>query len=130
MAEPFLALITPLTGAPPTPTHPIAPGGGGGTPSHPIYHPGHPDHGRPSHPIYNPPYPDQGLPSGGSPTHPIAPGGTPVPPQVWPATPPSPLPPELESQIVVAVHRPGQEWEVKAYSVVPSQGQPQPTPVG
>ena len=30
------------------------PGGQGGRPSHPIYHPGHPDHGLPAHP-------DQGL---------------------------------------------------------------------
>ena len=32
------------------------PGGQGGRPSHPIYHPGHPDHGLPAHP-------DQGLPA-------------------------------------------------------------------
>ena len=40
----------------------------GGHPSHPIYHPGHPDHGLPA-------YPDQGLPgggqSGGRPSQPI-----------------------------------------------------------
>jgi hypothetical protein len=75
------------------------PGGQGGHPSQPIYHPGHPDHGlppypdqglpggggsggRPSHPIYHPGHPDHGLPahpdqglppqgSGGSPSHPI-----------------------------------------------------------
>ena len=42
------------------------PGGQGGHPSQPIYHPGHPDHGLP-------PHPDQGLPggSGGRPEHPI-----------------------------------------------------------
>ena len=33
------------------------PGGQGGHPSQPIYHPGHPDHGLP-------PFPDQGLPGG------------------------------------------------------------------
>ena len=77
MTQPYLALITPLTGhpdqglpgggnypdqglpgQPPRPAHPIAPGGSGGSPSHPIYHPGHPDHGLPA-------YPDQGLPGGG-----------------------------------------------------------------
>ena len=74
--QPYLALITPLTGmpdqglppvSPGIPTHPIAPGGSPGLPSHPIYHPGHPDHGLPA-------YPDQGLPGGGqggSPSHPI-----------------------------------------------------------
>jgi hypothetical protein len=96
MTQPYLALITPLSGGHPDqglpPTSP-------GVPTHPIYHPGHPDHGlpaypdqglpggsqggRPSHPIYHPghpdhglpPYPDQGLPGGGSsggqPSHPI-----------------------------------------------------------
>ena len=76
MTQPYLALITPLTGmpdqglppiSPGVPTHPIAPGGSPGSPSHPIYHPGHPDHGLPA-------YPDQGLPAGGqggSPSHPI-----------------------------------------------------------
>ncbi len=73
------------------------PGGQGGYPSQPIYHPGHPDHGlppfpshpiapggsggQPSHPIYHPGHPDHGLPahpdqglpggSGGQPSHPI-----------------------------------------------------------
>ena len=75
--QPYLALITPLTGhpdqglpgSPGAPSHPWVPPGGGspGSPSHPIYHPGHPDHGLPA-------YPDQGLPGGGqggSPSHPI-----------------------------------------------------------
>ena len=48
MAQPYLALITPLTGG----------GGWPGVPTPPIYHPGHPDHGLPA-------YPDQGLPGGG-----------------------------------------------------------------
>lgn len=62
MPEPFLALITPLTGgAPGSPSHPIhlpgypdqgLPGGSGGSPSQPIYHPGHPDHGLPAHPSH------------------------------------------------------------------------------
>ena len=41
------------------------PGGQGGHPSQPIYHPGHPDHGLP-------PFPSQGLPGGGQ-------GGRPEP---------------------------------------------------
>jgi hypothetical protein len=144
MPEPFLALITPLTGgAPGSPSHPIhlpgypdqgLPGGSGGSPSQPIYHPGHPDHGlpahpshpiaggggsggSPSHPIHNPPYPDQGLPGG---------GGQPLPPEV---TPPE-LPPELESQLVVLSHAPGQDWTFRAYPVGPDQGMPTPTPHG
>ncbi len=129
MADPYLALITPLTGSPPQiwpgphPSHPIvlpgAPPGTPGSPSHPIYVPGYPDQGLP-------PYPDQGLPPsvgvwpGPSPSHPIAlpPGGTPVPPEVWP-NPPTP-PGDYASQIIVAVYRPGEEWEVKAYPVAPS----------
>ena len=55
------------------------PGGQGGRPSHPIYHPGHPDHGLPAHPDQGlpgssggrpdqglPPFPSQGLPPGGT----------------------------------------------------------------
>ena len=76
MTQPYLALITPLTGHPdqglppsgggrpdqglpghqPYPDQGL-PGGQGGRPSQPIYHPGHPDHGLPEHP-------DQGLPGG------------------------------------------------------------------
>jgi hypothetical protein len=39
-----------------------------------------------------------------------------------------PLPPELASQMVVAVKRPGQDWVVKSYDVVPDQGLPAPQP--
>jgi hypothetical protein len=86
MTQPYLALITPLTGG-----HPDQglPGGGGspGVPTPPIYHPGHPDHGLPAYPDqglpggghggrpdhgFNPDYPDQGLP--GRPGRPPAPG--------------------------------------------------------
>jgi hypothetical protein len=118
--------------APPTVGNPIAPGGQppgywGGVappyPSHPIAPGGQP-------PGFwggvAPPHPDQGLP----------PGGQPVPPEVWPQPPVPPLPPELESQLIIAVHKPGaEEWEIKSYSVGPDQGlpgvnptPPQPTP--
>ena len=90
MGQPFLALITPLTGGEPgVPTHPIAPGG----PPLGIWGPTDP---RPTHPIAPgglPPYPDQGLPPHvslpivlppieepppGTPSHPIViPPGTP-----------------------------------------------------
>jgi hypothetical protein len=84
-------------------------------PAHPIYNPPSPPY--PAHPM--PPYPDQGLP-----------GGTPVPPSVWP-TPPQPLPPELASQVIVAVHRPGHDWEVAAFPVAPAHPiPPAPQPVG
>ncbi|HEV8503650.1 MAG TPA: hypothetical protein VGR63_18915, partial [Casimicrobiaceae bacterium] len=139
-APPYVDIGGP--GPQPHPGHPIAPGGrppgiwggapsypdqglppGGGHPSQPIYHPGHPDHGLPSQPpgIWpSPGHPDQGLP----------PGGQPVPPEVWPKPPAPPLPPELESQVVVAVHKPGQDWVVKSYPVGPDQGLPpgQPHP--
>ena len=86
MTQPFLALITPLSGEPP--------GYWGGV---------------------APPYPDNGLP---------------VPPTVWPPEPIAPLPPDLESVVVVAVHKPGQDWEVKTYPVAPSQGLPEVDPRG
>jgi len=116
--------------APPHPDQGL-PGGQGGRPSHPIYHPGHPDHGLPAHP-------DQGLPSGGSgarPSHPITlpgidhelPEPTPIPPDE--IQPPLPEPPsEYADDIVIAVHKPGEPWDVYAYDVQPDQGQPQPTP--
>jgi hypothetical protein len=63
----------------------------------------------------------------GHPSHPIAPGapgipdqGLPVPPQVWPQPPFPPLPPDFASKVIVAVHRPGQDWVVKSYPVGPS----------
>jgi hypothetical protein len=106
------------------------PGGQGGRPSQPIYHPGHPDHG-------HLPYPDQGLPggSGGKPTHPIhipgvpdqgLPEPEPIPPES--VTPPT-IPPGHEDDLVVAVKQPGSdEWTYSAYDVQPDQGQPAPTP--
>jgi hypothetical protein len=192
--QPFLALITPLSGGHPDqglppvppgiwpspgyPAHPIAPGGPppgiwpspgypahpivlppgsiSGTPEHPIYTPpmppGHPSHpivlppntigGTPEHPIYYPPvggsppgiwggppaYPDIGGPPPQPGIWPTPPGGQPVPPEVWPQPPVPPLPPELESSVIVAVHKPGQDWEVKSYPIAPDQGQPAPTP--
>ena len=67
MAEPFLALITPLSSGG-VPTHPIAPGG----PPPGIW----PDPGHPAHPIVIPP--DAIAP--GVPTHPIY-----LPPVIWPS---------------------------------------------
>ena len=87
---------------------PVFPGAPGHLPA-----PGgeHPSQGLPN-------FPDQGLP-----------GGVPVPPDA--INPPLPtLPPALDSQVIVAVHRPGQEWQVKAYPVGPSHGQPAPGPHG
>ena len=45
MQQPFLAMIVPVSGG----------GESGGHPSHPIYHPGHPDHGRPIDPGFGRP---------------------------------------------------------------------------
>lgn len=91
----FLALITPLDSglgtwggvAPPMPSHPIAPGGGGGVGIWPS--PGHP-----AHPIAPGGSPPGIWPSPGVPTHPIAPGGPPL--GIWGGAPPYPdqgLPP-------------------------------------
>ena len=106
------------------------PGGQGGRPSHPIYHPGHPDHGLPAHP-------DQGLPgaSGGRPDQGLPPfpsqglpeGGTDIPSNELPMPQP---PQEYEDDLIVAVKKPNEsEWTVKAYdpALYPDQG-PQPTP--
>lgn len=73
MAEPFLALITPLTGGGGVPTHPIAPGG----PPPGIW----PAPGFPAHPIAPGGPPPSVWPSPGHPAHPIAPGGP--PPGIW-----------------------------------------------
>ena len=69
------------------------PGGQGGYPSQPIYHPGHPDHGLPAFP-----------------SHPIAlpPGGTPIEPPTE-----IPPPPGHESEVVVGVYKPNQGWEFR-----------------
>lgn len=132
MTQPYLALITPLSGhpdqglppvSPGVPTHPIAPGSPG-SPSQPIYHPGHPDHGLPA-------YPDQGLPGappgfwGGSNPHPdqgLPPGGETVPPDEMP---PPPIPPaEYADDIIVQLYVPGKGWTTKAYPIGPNQGLP------
>lgn len=201
--QPYLALITPLTGghpdqglpgfqpypdqglpgAQPGPSHPIyipgAPPGFPGSPSHPIYIPGVPTHpiapggggGRPTHPIApggGGNYPDQGLPgdqpSIGNPIYippsegqppgiwiPVfpsqlpSPGGTtppwginidqpdqglPVPPDQLPGLPEPPT--GLENKVIVAIHKPGEDWVVKAYdaNARPDQGLPQPPPSG
>ena len=110
------------------------PGGQGGYPSQPIYHPGHPDHGLPpfpsqglpgggqggypSQPIYHPghpdhglpPFPDQGLPGGGQGGN----GGTPVPEDVYT---PAPIPEEIASQYVVSMYNPKtMTWTTKSYA--------------
>ena len=92
------------------------PGGQGGRPSHPIYHPGHPDHGLPAHP-------DQGLPgaSGGRPDQGLPPfpsqglpeGGTDIPSNELPMPQP---PAEYEDDLIIAVKKPHEtEWTVKYY---------------
>ncbi len=105
------------------------PGGQGGHPSQPIYHPGHPDHGLPAYPDQGlpgqqpgrpgqglPPFPDQGLP----------PGGEDIPNNELPLPE---VPADYEDDIVVAIHRPGEDWVIKAYEQddKPDQGLP-PTP--
>ena len=102
------------------------PGGQGGYPSHPIYHPGHPDHGLPA-------YPDQGLPGGSGgrpdqglppfPSQGLPPGGENIPNNELPIPEP---PANHADDIVVAIHRPGEEWVVKAYDADarPDQGLP------
>jgi hypothetical protein len=135
----------------------LPPGSISGTPEHPIYTPpmppGHPSHpivlppnsvgGTPEHPIYYPPvggsppgiwggppmYPDQGLPGQPpgiwpSPGHPDQ--GLPVPPEE--IQPPLPeVPPAYADKMVVAVKKPNEPWDVKAYDTYPDQGLP-PTP--
>lgn len=141
--QPYLALITPLSGG-----HPDQglPGGGGWSPTdpgfgnRPIHHPGHPDHGlpsspgHPSQPIHHPGHPDHGLPShGGGGTAgqlPWSPGSPdqslPVPPGV---TPPASPGGALKNKLVVLWHVPGQtEWHGKAFEPGhPDAGLP-PTP--
>ena len=104
------------------------PGGPGGLPNYPSQGPGFPTNPiAPGGPGGQPPggqHPSQGP---GFPTNPIAlpPGGQPVPPgQINPG----PVPPQYANQAVVAVHLPGQDWQVKTYPMQPDQGQPAPTP--
>ncbi len=110
------------------------PGGQGGYPSQPIYHPGHPDHGLP-------PFPSQGLPGGGQgghPSHPIhipgvpdqgLPEGQPIPDQ---GLPPPAVPPEYQDDLVIGVKQPNStEWTFTAYDLSnqPDQGlPPHPSP--
>lgn len=128
MAQPQICIIIPLGDAPGYGNRPdnSLPGGQGGHPSQPIYHPGHPDHGHVPHPDQglpgnqpypdqglpgNQPYPDQGLPggSGGRPSHPIE--------------LPEPLPPppeEYADSYVYAVWSPTkQEWLVSVPNAQP-----------
>ena len=95
--QPFLALITPLSGegggggggqppgiwgpTDPRPTHPIAGFPWPGQPSQP---------GVPTHPIYNPPYPDIGLPGGQPYPDQGLPGSQPRPDQGLPGNQPYP----------------------------------------
>ena len=121
MRGPMVCLVVPLGGGPidpgfgniggwggPRPDQGL-PGGQGGRPSQPIYHPGHPDHGLPA-------YPDQGLPE----------GGEEIPNNELPIPEP---PADFENDVVIAIHRPGEEWVIKAYEqdTRPDQGLP-PTP--
>ncbi len=108
------------------------PGGQGGSPSQPIYHPGHPDHGLPAFPSQGLPgqgggRPDQGLPP--FPSQGLPEGGTDIPSNELPMPAP---PAEYEDDLIVAVKRPGVvEWTVKAYDTdaAPDQGlPPHPTP--
>jgi hypothetical protein len=153
MPNPILALIVPLGDgglgfwggtAPPYPDQGLPgapPGYWGGVappqPSHPIYHPGHPDHGKPSHPIaqppgsihhpiYNPAYPSHPIHIPGVPDQGL-PQPEPIPPEE--VTPPE-LPAGHEDDLIIAVRSPGGEWQYSAYDVQPDQGQPQPTPQG
>ena len=94
------------------------PGGQGGHPSQPIYHPGHPDHGLPPHPDQGLPggsggRPDQGLPP--FPSQGLPPGGEDIPSNELPMPEP---PAEHADDIIVAVKKPGEEWKVKAYEDV------------
>jgi hypothetical protein len=122
MPAPFLATVTILSAAQPksgggsTVLAMITPLGGGHADAGLPEAPGAADPGY-GHPIGG--HPDQGLPwAPGRPDN-----GVPVPPETWPAQPPPPLPPHLEDQVIVAIHRPGvTEWTVKAYPV--------PTPKG
>ena len=120
---PQLYWIIPLEGGGGRPDNSL-PGGQGGSPSQPIYHPGHPDHGlppfpsqglpgggqggHPSHPIYGQGgQPDQGLPGGGQN------GGTEVPEDVYQ---PAPIPEEIASQYVVSIYDPKtMQWTTKSY---------------
>ena len=106
------------------------PGGQGGSPSHPIYHPGHPDHGLPAHPDQGLPgqgggRPDRGLPP--FPSQGLPPGGTDIPSNELPMPQP---PEEYADELIIAEKKPNEtEWTVKAYdpNLKPDQG-PTPTP--
>ena len=95
------------------------PGGQGGRPSQPIYHPGHPDHGLP-------PYPDNTLPSIPDRIDNALPEGEEIPNNELPIPEP---PADYADDVVVAIKQPGEEWVIKAYEqdTRPDQGLP-PTP--
>ena len=105
------------------------PGGQGGRPSHPIYHPGHPDHGLPAHPDQGLPggsggRPDQGLPP--FPSQGLPPGGTDIPSNELPMPQP---PAEYQDDLIIAVKKPNEtEWTVKAYEDVKPDTGPVPNP--
>ena len=109
------------------------PGGQGGHPSQPIYHPGHPDHGLPAFPSQGlpgqqPGRPDQGLPP--FPSQGLPEGGTDIPSNELPMPQP---PAEYQDDLIIAVKRPEEtEWTVKAYdpdlSVDNKPPQPAPEP--
>ena len=142
--QPYLALITPLSGGGPVDPGYGFPGFGPGHPSQPIYHPGHPDHGlpsvpghpgnrppgswggHPSAPIYHPGHPDHGLPS--QPGHPgnRPPGSYPGRPSQGlpegePIDPDEINPPlgdpseEYADKVIVAIKKPDEEWKITAY---------------
>ena len=105
MTAPFLATITLLGGG-------AQPKGGGNTHLAMITPLGGPHAG---HDL--PEMPGAVDPGWGAGTPPVDPGfggGVPVPPSLWPPQPLPPLPPDLETEVVVAVHRPGQDWVVKS----------------
>lgn len=109
------------------PAHPIAPGGqppgiwGGApvpTPTPPIYHPGHPDHGlptppvqpgHPEHPIYHPGHPDHGLPA-----PPPTVGGGPIIPPI------PPVDPDADFLLLIFVPGHGLKWVAVDKDLMPT----------
>ena len=129
MRNPIVALIVPLgeggLGA-------VDPGfgvGGWNRPSQPIYHPGHPDHGRPVDPGYGQggrPHPGNRPPGSGRPNHPdnALPEGEEI--QIDNELPP--VPPQYEDKTIVAIKRPDEEWVFRAYDPVQVDNALPPSP--